>query len=339
MTRHCNTHTSAVVFGLFTSLLFFACSRHDGRFRLEGQFKNLNQGEFFLYSLDRGTKDTIAVNDGRFVYERLLRDTLTLVMLFPNYSELPVFALPNTSVKMEGDVTHLRETTITGSDENNLMTTFRTKTADMVPPDVKKEAQAFIDEHPASIVSVYLLRRYFLQDASPDYPLIMKMATALHEAQPQNQPLTRLHLMLGQLVNNRNEGPLPTFQAISTKGDTITNSSLKKDANVIVAWATWSYESQGTLRQLKNLRKEHSNLAVMSICLDASPAEGLKLLERDSITWPNICDSMLWQSPLLGQLGICTLPANILTDQKGNIVARDINDRQLKEEIEKLLAK
>ena len=339
MTRHCNTHTAAVVFWLFTSLLFFACSRHDGRFRLEGQFKNLNQGEFFLYSLDRGTKDTIAVNDGRFVYERLLRDTLTLVMLFPNYSELPVFALPNTSVKMEGDVTHLRKTTITGSDENNLMTTFRTKTADMVPPDVKKEAQAFIDEHPASIVSVYLLRRYFLQDASPDYPLIMKMATALHEAQPQNQPLTRLHLMLGQLVNNRSEGPLPAFQAISTKGDTITNSSLKKDANVIVAWATWSYESQGALRQLKNLRKEHSNLAVMSICLDASPAEGLKLLERDSINWPNICDSMLWQSPLLGQLGICTLPANILTDQKGNIVARDINDRQLKEEIEKLLAK
>ena len=339
MTRHCNTHTAAVVFWLFTSLLFFACARHDGRFRLEGQFKNLNQGEFFLYNLDRGTKDTIAVNDGRFVYERLLRDTLTLVMLFPNYSELPVFALPNTSVKMEGDVTHLRETTITGSDENNLMNTFRTKTADMVPPDVKKEAQAFIDEHPASIVSVYLLRRYFLQDASPDYPLIMKMATALHEAQPQNQPLTRLHLMLGQLVNNRSEGPLPAFQAISTKGDTITNSSLKKDANVIVAWATWSYESQGTLRQLKNLRKEHSNLAVMSICLDASPAEGLKLLERDSINWPNICDSMLWQSPLLGQLGICTLPANILTAQKGNIVARDINDRQLKEEIEKLLAK
>ena len=338
MRQHKVTHITFIVFWLFTSFLFSACGRHDGRFRLEGHFKNLNQGEFYLYNLDQGTKDTIAVSDGSFVYERLVRDTLTLVMLFPNYSELPVFAMPNTSVKMEGDATHLRETTITGSDDNDLLTSFRMKTADMVPPDVQKQARAFIEEHPASIVSVYLLRRYFLQDAEPDYALIMQMATALHQAQPQNQPLSRLHLMLKQLENCSNKGPLPSFQAISTKGDTINNNTLKKkQANVIITWATWSYDSQNTLRQLKSIAKDHPQLGVMSICLDASPAEGLKLIERDSIVWPVVCDSMLWQSPLLSQLGIATLPANILIDHQGNIVARNISDRMLKDEIEKLL--
>ena len=58
---------------------------------------------------------------------------------------------------MTGDVSHLRETEITGTKENDLMTAFRIKTNEMMPPEVQQEARQFITEHPASIVSNYLL--------------------------------------------------------------------------------------------------------------------------------------------------------------------------------------
>ena len=122
-------HTVPVIAAcLFTSFLFWACGGSTDRFHLEGQFKNLNQGEFYIYSLEQGFKDTIAVNDGRFSYVRMMKDTTTLLMLFPNYSELPVFASPGAEVRMEGDVTHLRETKITGTRDNEDMTAFRIKT-------------------------------------------------------------------------------------------------------------------------------------------------------------------------------------------------------------------
>ncbi|MCR4603601.1 MAG: AhpC/TSA family protein [Prevotella sp.] len=333
-------HTGIIVLCLFTMLILTACGRTSGRFRLEGQFKNLNQGEFYLYDFEQGTKDTIAVNDGRFVYDRPLKDTITLLLLFPNYSELPIFAQPGAKVTIEGDVSHLRDTEVSGTPDNDEMTAFRLKTSEMMPPDVQKEARQYIEQHPASPISNYLLRHHILLSATPDYPLAGQLVDQLHEAQPQNAQLARLSILLAALRHNTAEGKLADFKAVDTKGDTITNKQLKGEVNAIVAWAMWSYDSQNILRELRSLTKEYARrLSVVSISLDASPGESKNFLERDSIQWPNICDSMLWQSPLLTQLGIATLPANILVDNNGNIISRNLTTVELKEKIKELLDK
>lgn len=338
MHTHTLKYLSLIAFCLFSSFLFNACSQSSSRFHLEGEFKNLNQGEFYLYNPDQGTKDTIAVNGGQFSYDRVIHDTITLVLLFPNYSELPVFAQPGAEVTMKGDVSHLRDTQVTGTEDNDAMTAFRTKTNEMMPPEVQKAAQQFINSHLTSPVSNYLLRRYFLQNANPDYALAHKLCEALHQAQPQNPQLARLHTLLESLKNHHADGQLPAFKAVDTKGDTITQKNLNAEANVIAVWASWSFDSQNILRQLATLQKDHPRkISVVTISLDASPAEGKNFLEHDSITWPNICDSLMWQSPVLAQLGIGTLPSNILTDKKGKIVARDVSNVTLKEKIESLL--
>lgn len=337
MSTHIRNISPFVVIVLFTSILL-SCGHRTDRFSMHAQFKNLNQGEFYIYNQQDGSKDTVAVNDGRFTFERSLKDTMTLVILFPNYSEIPVFAIPGAEVSIIGDASHLRDTEVTGTEDNELMTAFRLKTNEMTPPDVLKEAAAFINEHPTSVASVYLLRHTILQDVAPDYKEAYRLCTTLHEAQPQNQQLSRLHTQLEGLRNYTTSGRLPQFEAISTKGDTVSNKLLKGDVNVIVAWAAWNYDSQAPLRTLATLVKEHrSRLKVMSISLDASPSEGKWVLERDSIEWPNVCDSMMWQSPLLAQLGISWLPANIVTDKNGNIVARNVKSNELKDKLKKML--
>ena len=338
MAHYSLPHTSHVIC-LFTFLCALtSCGRHSDRFHLEAHFKNLNQGEFYIYSPETGTKDTVAVSDGRFVYDRKLQDTTTLVILFPNYSEMPIFATPGANVQIEGDVSHLRDTEIKGTKENELMTAFRTKTNDMMPPEVEKEAEQFINDHPASIVSNYLLHRYFLQALTPDYAKSQQLTSLLHKGQPSNQYLARINKLMEGLANYAAEGPLPTFTAVDTKGDTITNKYLNGDANVIIAWASWNYDSQTPLRNLQTLKRDYGQrLKVVSISLDASPSEGRNVLERDSIVWPNICDSMLWQSPVLAQLSIATMPANIVADKQGNIVARNLSSIDLKEKVESML--
>ena len=234
---------------LFASLLFTACGRNTNTFHLEGQFKNLNQGEFYIYNPDQGT----------------------LVMLFPNYSELPIFARPGAKVKMEGDATHLRDTQITGTPENESMTAFRTKTNDMMPPDVEKEAQQFINEHAESPVSTYLLKRYFLLSTTPDYPLAEKLCASLRKAQPQNQQLARLHTLLESLKNYQADGSLLSFSAIDTKGDIITNKTLRSDANVIIAWSSWNSSSQSVLHMLSTLDKaDRKRMSVISMAVTPS---------------------------------------------------------------------
>ena len=105
-------------------LLLAACGSDSGKFRLEGRLRNINQAEFWVYSPDGSMQgiDTITVRNGRFAYELELEDEATLMVVFPNYSEQPVFARPGKTVSIKGDATHLKEIIIEGTKENEHMT-------------------------------------------------------------------------------------------------------------------------------------------------------------------------------------------------------------------------
>ena len=101
------------------SLLLLASCGTDGRhFRIDGRFRHLNQGEFYVYSPDGTIEglDTIKIQDGKFTYETPCTRKGTLVLLFPNFSEQPVFTEPGKTVKVKADASHLKEMTIRGTD-------------------------------------------------------------------------------------------------------------------------------------------------------------------------------------------------------------------------------
>ena len=186
-------------FYLFTCLIFLAsCGTDNGRFRLEGRLRNINQGEFWVYSPDGAVEgfDTIAVRNGRFSYEVELREPATLVVVFPNYSEQPVFAEPGEKVNIKGDATHLKEMIIEGTDDNELMTELRMELNQTTPPDIQKVVGQFISEHLASPVSVYLLNRYFILSTTPDYKEANKWAKLMLKEQPENGQLIMLQKRL-----------------------------------------------------------------------------------------------------------------------------------------------
>ena len=125
----------------------------------------MNQAELYIYHPDQGWKDTIAVRDGRFTYSVQLKDTCMLFLIFPNFSEMPVFAHSGAKISIEGDASHLRETEIKGTKTNEAMTAFRLRANNLTPPEVINAASDYIGKNPSSPVSLYLLRHYFILTA------------------------------------------------------------------------------------------------------------------------------------------------------------------------------
>lgn len=321
-----------------TLLLLSSCNSSSDSFRLEGRFRNLNQGEFYIYDAERGTKDTIRVRDGRFEYQRNLEDTAMLMLMFPNFSELPIIAHPNSKITIKGDVSHLRETKVSGDKANEELTSFRLDVAEQTPPAQRKTAEDFIINNPSSPISLYLLQRFFILSDLPDYGKGQELCTLVAIHQPNNIRAKRLLKELQLLKNYKTEGPLPPFHARDTKGRLVDNSTLKSDVNVIVVWSSWNYESQNMVRTVRRREQAHRDrMSVITICLDANKNEGKGVLERDSISWPNVCDGKMWESPILTQLGVSTVCSNIITDKRGFIVARNLETPKLSEKIESLL--
>ncbi len=327
---------------LLLVMMVASCGSDSGKFTLQGRLRNMNQGEFWVYSTDGGIIgfDTIPVRSGRFSYDVELRHPSTLVIVFPNYSEQPVFAEAGEEVSMKGDASHLKEIVIEGTDDNEMMTELRMQLNETAPPDIQKVVGQFIRENPSSLASIYLLQRYFLITRTPDYKEAAELTTMLLEHHPESGQLIELQKRLKGLQGGQLKSKLPKFTAVDIKGRRVTEKDLKGKVNVVSVWASWSYSSQEMQRRLKSLKTKYGDkLGVVSICLDASPSACERSIRRDSLKWSTVCDGRMWENPLLSKFGIADVPANIITNEKGVILERDLQPQKLDEQINQLMLK
>ena len=321
-------------------LLFASCGPEGSKFRFSGRLRNINQGQFLVYSPDGGFVgvDTIKVQSGRFSYEREVRKTVTLMIVFPNFSEQVVFASPGEEVEIKGDATHLKDITIKGTDENDELTKLRARINKLTPPEIPAAVAQYIEENPVSLVSFYLLDKYFVNTKTPDYVEGQRLAALMLKADPDNGRLRKLKKQLDGLKNGRLQAVLPSFSVTDIKGQKVTNAQLKGKVGVISTWTTWHFVSCDIQRKLRKLQKKHpQDLSFVSICLDADKRECQKRIDRDSLLWPMVCDGQLFQTPLVQQLGLHVVPAMVVVNKQGRIVARDLEANKVEEEIEKLL--
>ena len=327
-------------FLFFISYFLTSCGVDSDRFRFEGRLRNMNQGEFWVYSADGAMEgiDTISVREGRFEYETELRVPTTFIVIFPNYSEQPVFAEPGEVVTLKGDASHLKEMTIKGTDDNEAMTNLRMELNRLMPPEIPKAVETFIREHAQSRVSNYLLQRYFVEDAAADYKKAYELVTLLQKAQPDNGQLANWKKKLERLKNGSRNSKLPAFQATDVKGRTVTQNDLKAQANVVMLWATWNYHSVDMHRRVQRLKDTYAGkLGVVSISVDGDTKEVKRRVTRDSLTWKTVCDGRMWQSPLVSQFGFTDVPSNLVVNDKGVIVERNLSPQKLEEKIREML--
>lgn len=266
----------AVVFTLVAALVCTSCGTDSRHFRIDGRLLHLNQGEFYVYSPD-GTingLDTIKVQAGRFSYEVACDRPMTLMIVFPNFTEQPVFAQPGKSVDLKGDASHLKEMTVKGTEDNELMNKFREMIHNAAPPEMMKCAQLFVQDHPESRVGAYLVDRYFIHDANPDTKTAVRLVDLMIEKQPENGYLKRQKRQLTASFVATKGADIPNVLGTTVDGRTIGRVQLTKaPVTVVCALATWKYESMSQFRRLAAYAaSQQGRVAVVGVSIDASPS-------------------------------------------------------------------
>lgn len=302
----------------FLTLLLASCGTDSRHFKIDGHLLNLNQGEFYVYSPDGSVThgmDTIKVQAGRFSYLVECDRPMTLMIVFPNFTEQPVFAEPGKSVDIKGNASHLKELTVKGTKANKLMNAFREQILSASPAEIKKCAIQMAEDNPESAVAVYLVRRYLVAVDRPDYTTAARLLKLIVEKQPDNQFAARLLASCNGKTTINNGSKLPSFSANDINGKVVNNATLASVPNVVFyVWATWNYSSTSQLRQLADMeRQSDGKLKVVSICLNPdknSCQRTLKQYGADNIT--TICDGRMVDGDLFNKLGLYNLPDNIL---------------------------
>lgn len=312
-----------------------ACSSAGDGFKINARFLNMNQASFYVYSPDGVINgiDTINVQGGRFTYRKETTQEGTIVLVFPNFAVMPVFVKPGADISIEANAAHLKSMEITGTDDNKTFTEWRKNCDKLSPAEMKQHAELFIKDHPQSIVSLWLLRQYFLLPGNPDskkaLALLKMMQKSMDDKEQDSPQALLLARMLGDVSRLKAVDigdPLPRIQAKDIDGRPVTNGKLLKGTTVICVWTTWNYESCNMLRQLASNKQYAADSAkmdnVITICLDPDIKQCRKTLRNNKAEGlTTICDGMMWDSPLVKEIGITTVPFN-LKARNGKIIGR-----------------
>lgn len=305
-----------IIFALLTALMLTACGTDGRHFKIDGRLLHLNQGEFYVYSPDGALHgvDTIKVQAGRFSKEVACDREMTLMIVFPNFTEQPIFARPGKTVDVKGDASHLKELEVKGTKDNELMNSFRQQTANASPPEVLKYARQFIEDHPESPVAVYLVRRYFVATNNPDYAEARRLVGLMLQKQPDNGILHRMQRTLAGRQPLRPGDNAPRFSATDIDGRSVGTVTLKQTPFVVVcAWASWSYSSIDRLRQLIRLQDDSDGqFTVIGICLDPTVQTARRMMRQHALECTTICDGKMIDSPTYRALGMFSIPDNVL---------------------------
>ncbi len=340
-----NRHITQIL--LLLTTLLVACDSSSNHVSIGARFLNINQATFYLYSPDGLIQgfDTVQVNGGRFEYERQIDQEGTLVLLFPNFAQMPIFVKPGASITINADASKLRSMDITGTDENKQYTEWRKNTAQLSTKKVQTQAERFIRDNPTSIISLWLLRQHFILAEQPDISKARELVRLMQQSvqkdgsETMRRLVTRLAMQLSRVTDVTVGQPLPRFIAHDIDGKAITNGQLLKGNTVVVAWASWNEDSKQTLRVLASSRRNAKDSLqlphVLTVCLDPDVKlcrATLKKCMAESLT--TVCDTMMWESPVVRDLGITALPWNIKVSN-GKIIGRGMTNKELTAETQK----
>ena len=321
-------------------LLLASCGADSHHFSLEGRFLKMNQGQFFVYSPDGAIRgiDTIMVQGGRFAYEIPCEEEGTIVIVLPNYSEIPVFVEPGKSVDLKADASHIKDIEVTGTDANDRMTKWRKNTSSQSPDGLMKQAEQFIRENPSSIISRWMLRKYFIVTAKPDLKKARELVKLMSEKNDKDASIIRLSVGLENVPLQVGD-MLPAFTAKDLQGKSVQASQYRIGKTVILVWATWDYDginvSRRVFRKIEEMKSQGKQVPkVLGVSIDASAVDAKRTVGNDSTVWSTVCDGLMWKSPVVKAIGTTKVPDNFVLEN-GKVKACHLGIEELIKEIEK----
>lgn len=317
-----------------------ACSGKDS-FLLKGELTDsvsFHEPILVIYDDPEAKLDTIFPKKGKFTYQ-LSPDTLILIRLVNKEGQaIPIFANKGWKVQLKGT---FEKPDLKGDGANLEFQEFLKSVVPLQGNEKaeSKEAEKFIRNHPQSVVSAYLLDRYFIQKPHPDVEHIQKLISPL-SGNVKDSRILNVAMKSLPTKDLSTITHLSYYSCKDRKGKYISwNSSNDKHEYILVNfWASWSPSSLTERKELETLVDSlpKNTLKVLNISLDLQKEQWLNACKPDTTSWIETCDFKGWENQLVKQHNINRLPANILIDKNRRIIGTDLNEAMLKQELKKI---
>lgn len=135
--------------------------------------------------------------------------------------------------------------------------------------------------------------------------------------------------------------PYLDFTQETPEGDWLSLSELvgKSKLLLIDFWASWCGPCRAENPNVVEVYNEYheKGFDVLGVSLDMKKENWIKAIEDDGLIWHNISDLKYWNNEAAKSYGISSIPSNLLLDENGIIIAKNLRGEDLRKKVEEIL--
>jgi hypothetical protein len=258
------------------------------------------------------------------------------LLLQNNQIEYPIFADKGVDIHIKGDTTQLLQLTVTGGKIQEEYNAFKDSIAHLNNyVEIRQQADSFIVKHPLSVVSIYLIKKYFVEVPFPNKTLIETMIKQLSGKMHDHHYISRLQNTLNSQTNK--EKRLQMAELPDTTGTVIKSSEYKNKFIVLSFWASWHPESIEMQDSLQATIKKFAKrpIAFVNLSLDNDREAWLSAIRTKKWEGLHLCDFKGWDNLLAKQTNTQDIPTLYIVNTAGKIITTNMWGKQLENFLDK----
>jgi len=129
----------------------------------------------------------------------------------------------------------------------------------------------------------------------------------------------------------------PEIDLPDAKGNPVALSSLRGSLVLVDFWASWCGPCIKEQPLLQKLYTAYSDkFSIYSVSMDTKKPLWLGAIAKGKLPWTQVSDLKYWQSPVVGDYMLQSVPLNFLVDKNGIILAKNIHGKALEDKIKSL---
>jgi len=131
----------------------------------------------------------------------------------------------------------------------------------------------------------------------------------------------------------------PDFAQNDPEGKSIKLSELRGKVVLVDFWASWCgpcrKENPNVVKMYNRFKDK--GFEILGVSLDKSKGPWLKAIAKDKLSWYHVSDLRGWKNEVAQLYSVTSVPATVLLDQEGRIVARNLRGPQLEAKVAEIL--